>query len=253
MDKQPVFLSIANQKGGVGKSTCTIFLASLLHYRAGYRVLVVDCDYPQHSIARQRERDLNVMDQNKRLKSLMLRQYELSGQKIFPVLSTTPEKASGDVAAFLRHENYIADLVLFDLPGTIGTKGVLSLLAHLDYVLIPMKADRAVMESSITFARTLNEGIIRPGRGRLRGVGMFWTMIDRRERTLLYEQYEKVLKQFGLKALHSRLPVRSRFSRESDTSGAVYRSTLYPADKSFASESGLEELLSEICTLIQLQ
>ena len=38
-------ISICNQKGGVGKSTFTVLLASYLHYIVGHDVLVVDCDY----------------------------------------------------------------------------------------------------------------------------------------------------------------------------------------------------------------
>ncbi len=43
-------ISICNQKGGIGKSTFTMLLASHLHYTLGYDVLVVDCDYPQWSV-----------------------------------------------------------------------------------------------------------------------------------------------------------------------------------------------------------
>ena len=38
-------LSVCNQKGGVGKSTFTVLLASCLHYTVGHDVLVVDCNY----------------------------------------------------------------------------------------------------------------------------------------------------------------------------------------------------------------
>ena len=42
---EPVNISICNQKGGIGKSTFTVLLASYLHYTLGHDVLVVDCDY----------------------------------------------------------------------------------------------------------------------------------------------------------------------------------------------------------------
>lgn len=128
MDKQPVFISIANQKGGIGKSTYTIFTASLLHYRMGYRVLVADCDYPQWSIARQRERDLDVMESSERLKQQMMTQYKQTGQKVWPVLETQPSNTLADVSNYIRQEE-VPDVVLVDFPGTIGTKGVLGLMA----------------------------------------------------------------------------------------------------------------------------
>lgn len=46
MKNKPHFISICSQKGGVGKSTFTILLAGMLHYRLGRRVVVADCDYP---------------------------------------------------------------------------------------------------------------------------------------------------------------------------------------------------------------
>ena len=54
-EKNTVFVSFATQKGGVGKSTFTIYAASWLHYVKGLNVAVVDCDYPQHSIMKQKK------------------------------------------------------------------------------------------------------------------------------------------------------------------------------------------------------
>ena len=42
---ESVNISICNQKGGVGKSSLTVLLASYLHYTLGHDVLVMDCDY----------------------------------------------------------------------------------------------------------------------------------------------------------------------------------------------------------------
>ena len=55
MKKEPLFVALSNQKGGVGKSTLTVLLASYFHYHKAKNVLVVDCDYPQHSMMTLRE------------------------------------------------------------------------------------------------------------------------------------------------------------------------------------------------------
>ena len=57
MSKRCVFIALSNQKGGVGKSTLTVLLASYFHYVKGRQVAVVDCDYPQHSIQALRTRE----------------------------------------------------------------------------------------------------------------------------------------------------------------------------------------------------
>ena len=41
----PVSIAVCNQKGGVGKSTFTVPLASCLYYTLRHDVHVVDCDY----------------------------------------------------------------------------------------------------------------------------------------------------------------------------------------------------------------
>ena len=45
MNITPASIAVCNQKGGVGKSTFTVLLASYLHYTLRHDVLVVDCDY----------------------------------------------------------------------------------------------------------------------------------------------------------------------------------------------------------------
>jgi cellulose biosynthesis protein BcsQ len=63
--KETLFIAFSTQKGGVGKTTLTVLAASYLHYVKGYNVAVVDCDYPQFSIADMRRRDMEqVMKDN---------------------------------------------------------------------------------------------------------------------------------------------------------------------------------------------
>ena len=45
MNITPASIAVCNQKGGVGKSTFTVLLASYLHYTLQHDMLVVDCDY----------------------------------------------------------------------------------------------------------------------------------------------------------------------------------------------------------------
>ena len=78
MKNKPHFISICSQKGGVGKSTFTILLAGMLHYRLGRRVVVADCDYPQWSILEQRRRELEILDRSDYYKLMMIRQYKAS-------------------------------------------------------------------------------------------------------------------------------------------------------------------------------
>ena len=220
MEQNPLCIAFASQKGGVGKSTLTVLAASWLHYLHGIRVAVVDCDYPQHSILK---------------------------------LSCKPSEAMAEWRkwAAVAEERY--DVVLFDLPGTVGNEGVLSTIVELDNLFIPMKADRIVLESTLNFASVLNDRLIKTGRAHLRELFLFWNLVDRRERTPLYEQYEKVLDQLGLRHLRTRIPVRSNFNKDiQEAGGPVYRCTLLPPDRAFVAECGFDRLMTEICAVLKL-
>lgn len=45
MKKETLYVAFSTQKGGVGKTTFTVLVASYLYYLKGYNVAVVDCDY----------------------------------------------------------------------------------------------------------------------------------------------------------------------------------------------------------------
>ena len=83
------------------------------------------------------------------------------------------------------------DIVLFDLPGTMGSDGVIAIISALDYLFVPIKADRLVLESTLNFATTINDRLIKTGISSLKRLWLFWNMVDRRERTALYDIYQQ--------------------------------------------------------------
>ena len=90
MSKRCTFIALSNQKGGVGKSTMTVLLASYFHYVKGKNVAVIDCDYPQFSIQALRSRDMKNVERSESLQQLLCRQYE-RGRK--PIRSLPPGPA----------------------------------------------------------------------------------------------------------------------------------------------------------------
>ena len=184
---------------------------------------------------------------------MLLRQFKASQRKLWPVLETTPEKAMSDVRRYLDQTQRSFDLIMLDMPGTVSAPGVFRVLAELDYIFVPMKADKLVMESAVSFAMAVNEQLVQNPDYNLRGLRMFWTMIDRRERTPLYEQYEKALDIFHLPRLKTQIPYRSRFNKEIlDAKGSIGRSTLFPAEKTFAQEAQIGALAQEILSIFEV-
>ena len=86
-------IAVSNQKGGVGKSTFTVLLASYLHYIVGHDVLVVDCDYPQWSIHAQRERELSLIEHDDYHKLLLVRQFKGDGPQALACAECMPPEA----------------------------------------------------------------------------------------------------------------------------------------------------------------
>lgn len=248
-----MYISVCNQKGGIGKTTYTVLLASWLHYELGKRVMVLDCDFPQWSIVESRKREISILEKNESYKVMMMRQFDQCKQKMWPVLNSTPDMAIETVENYLEQSEHPYDVVLFDLPGTISTKGVISTISAMDHVFVPMKADKLVMESTVSFAQMVYHNLVLNNDAPIKGLHLFWTMIDRREKTVLYEQYEQVLDFFGLDRLATRIPYRSKFSKEILLEGgAIYRSTIFPPGRAFVRDCQLDALGKEILSIIKI-
>lgn len=254
MKKEPLFIAFASQKGGVGKSVFTVLTASILHYRKGYRVGVVDCDAPQHSICKMRERDIENVQKNDFLKVALYRQHEQIQKLAYPIIRSNPEKAVEDLNNYVQEEKTEFDIVLFDLPGTLRSEGVIYTIASMNHIFVPLKADSIVMQSSLQFAEVIEEELVSRHNCNLNGVHLFWNMIDRRERKETYEAWTQVIREANLRLLDTRIPDTKRYNRElSPTRSDIFRSTLLPPDNREMQNSCIMELLDEICRVTNLE
>ncbi len=113
-DLMPV-ITFANTKGGAGKTTAVLLLATELA-RMGYRVSVLDAD-PQHWITRW---------------------YETSEGVLGKRLNVVPYVTMNSIDRQLAEEKARADFVLIDLPGSRSSL-LAKAVGHADYVLIPVQ------------------------------------------------------------------------------------------------------------------
>lgn len=249
MNKRPIYVAFSTQKGGAGKTTLTVLVASYLHFVKGYNVAVVDCDYPQHSIVEMRERDLKMAMDDPYYKRMAYEQVQQLQKKAYPVIESTPEDA---VAKAKELADTDFDFIFFDLPGTVNNAGVVQTIARMDYIFSPIAADRVVMESTLRFVTVLNDTLVTTGKSNIKGLYLLWNMVDGREKSELYDIYENVINELGLSVLKTYLPDSKRFRRELSTGHkALFRSTIFPADKALARGSNLDEITEEIVSLIK--
>jgi cellulose biosynthesis protein BcsQ len=253
MKKEPVFIAFCNQKGGVGKTTFSVLTASYLSYVKGLSVAVVDCDFPQCSIVQMRQRDVEQVGRNDYYKRLAYLQFQEGGKRAYPVISTNPEKVSEEVNRLLEKDEREFDVILFDLPGTVNSAGVLSCISMLDYLFVPIIADRVVIESSLHFAVQVKERLISNSTCNLHGLYLFWNKVDKREKTELYEKTNIAIKQLNLERLTSIVPDTKKYNKElSEERNNLFRSTLFAPENRYLNGSGLDHLVEEVCQRINL-
>lgn len=252
--KEPVFIAFSTQKGGAGKTTLTVLMASYIYYVRGLKVLVVDCDYPQYSIKEMRDRDVEILRINSAFKKNFMEQRERIQRDPYPILITKPEDALGRARAIIESGKEDYDIVLFDLPGTINNPGVAKTVSLMDYIFCPVAADKLILESSLAFAMKVRDEIMTVSGCSVKDMYMLWNLVDAREKTDLYERYEEVFEEQMLQTLKTRLPDAKKYRREGskDAARAVFRSTLLPPDKNLLKGSRLVELADEILGIIKL-
>lgn len=252
MNKEPLFVAFSTQKGGIGKTVLTVLTASYLHYVKGYNVAVIDCDYPQHSIAELRERETRQVMSDDYYKRLAYDQFKALNRNAYAVIESTPTEALSSAEGLIPDSDEPLDFVFFDLPGTMNSEGVIKTLSQMDYIFAPMSADRFVLESTLKYAVTINDNIITQGKGKIKGLHLIWNMVDGRERSELYEVYDKIISELGLQVLKTVLPDSKKFRREF-TAGhkALFRSTLFPADKVLLKNSNLIEFIDEVESILK--
>lgn len=252
MKKEPIFIAFSTQKGGVGKTTLTVLVASYLHYLEGYRVAVIDCDYPQHSIVEMRKRDIDLIVKEEYYKSLAHKQFTKLRRNAYPVLEASAVDGINIAQQLISQSEEQFDIVFFDLPGTMNSQGVVRTIAQMDYVFAPVSADRVVLESTLQFAITISANLIATGKSKIKKLHLIWNMVDGREKSDLYRIYETIISELGLSILKTFIPDAKRFRREQHNSAKpIFRSTLFPADKSEIKVSRLKDLVDEICSSIK--
>ena len=194
-------LCIANQKGGVGKTTTSINVASGLA-TAGHSVLLVDMD-PQCNATSGL--GLSPVDQHPLITESPVRDSVLAsdvkGLDVLPgsgsfrdadALANSDSQAARNVVEHLRNGAIIYDFVLIDCPPSLGTLTRAALSAS-NEVLLPIQCEYFAMEGLTQMIDVIREVMIeRPGE--LTFGGIVLTMYD--ESLELTTEVDADLRQF---------------------------------------------------------
>jgi chromosome partitioning protein len=221
---RPKVIAIANQKGGVGKTTTTVNLATAMA-AVGQRVLLLDMD-PQGNastglgIGREARNpgtysvlfgDCPMADGIRKTAipglSILPAASELAGAEIELVAEGRREFFLTEALNKISRETF--DFVLIDCPPALGLLTLNSLVAA-DEVLIPLQSEFYAMEGLSNLIRTLDivGRTLKPG---LKIQGIVLTMVDRRN--MLSKQVEEDVRlHMGAKVYETVIPRNVRIS-----------------------------------------
>ncbi len=195
--KPPKIFAISNQKGGVGKTTTTINLATGL-VEAGARVLLVDLD-PQGNASTglgitQEKRLVTTYDVllDEALISDAVVETAMPNLFVCPanadLSSADVELVSNEKRSFLLQDalrqtdmdRYLFDFVLIDCPPSLNILTVNAMIAA-DSVIVPLQAEFFALEGLSQLMLTIRE-IRQTANPGLRIEGVLLTMFDGRNR-----------------------------------------------------------------------
>ncbi len=187
MASQPRIISVANRKGGVGKSIVSIMLAVALARHKKKKVLILDCD-SQGSITEMFNNEVEMMGPDY--------------QAAIEVEEITARK----VQTFIKRFGADYDVIFIDIPRMTDRKkdnATVMLLYNCDSILMPVVGNEVDVLSSVDFLRIVEEAS--EFKQEIGEQLHYYGFINRRNQRKNNELAEAAMKEQGLKMFKNSL------------------------------------------------
>lgn len=151
MEKKLV--AIASEKGGTGKTTMTLNVATAIHNNTDYKVAIIDVEPDQRSAYSKyvaEKTDIESLEDSTINKAVA----HLKNKGKEPIVVYSESLSDFTRIAQITKEN---DITFIDFPGSLSIDGVKELLFFIEYVFVPCYSDFTTFNSNIRYLHMLRK------------------------------------------------------------------------------------------------
>lgn len=219
-------ISVVGEKGGIGKTTLNIILASDLFYAKGKKIVLLDADNPQYSIYNKRHRELESLEDKER-----------QSMELYPIERVSVATLQD---AIVKHYGRV-DYIILDLPGSLNVEMVKGLL-YVEHVFVPFDHDELEIDSTSHFYFTLKNNFLDNEERVLKSIHLFFNkykLVKKNKFALLRQQF-----------LEADIPMMDSVVKDKTIYKERYRNTLYPIpEHKEMGEKDIKHFFEEIAQL----
>ena len=208
-----IVVSFFSAKGGTGKTTFNMSMASFLKYHLGKAVIVLDADTPEYNLYNSRVRELDCKRKNGGIDESAL-------YPVWKVLDVTPEGIES-LAGKLDALRGSVDYVLIDFPGSCVKDDAIWTFARrgvLDLVVIPVDMDPMVLASALQLAEIFTH----TGQKVL----LFFNKVHGKIPSEKYDAVAELFRSRGFRMSECRIKNALAMSRDAESGSNYLRSTI---------------------------
>lgn len=233
-------ISFFSAKGGTGKTTFNVLLASYIKYRLCKRVMVLDFDFPEFNLANIRGRDLLYLEREG---------IPFKEEDFYPIEKVRKKKAKDICALASQFEKLSTELdyLILDFSGSFSDEDpVCQLLldGHIDLMLIPVELAPMIIASMRTLSHILQENHQR--------TRLFFNRVCGREPKEAYARVREWFAEDGSVISEHYVKQSESMKKEKDATSHIRSTVDFPMAYARKRNPGIVKLFDEVLEYVEL-
>jgi len=224
-----IVVSVGNQKGGVGKSVITSFIANYIHQtkqQTGLEIAVIDGDDLQGSLINLRNEELKENPSDNYYRLVQISSIDIPSQ-----------------IDLLKEE---FDIIFIDLPGNLKQDGVLNCYLLVDVIFIPTQTSQLDLQSTFDFVKLYKNEIVslRDEEGEKTKIFGFFNRVRTQNKEFKFFQDEQTKANLPIEFMENSIPDAPAIFQRNVSTVNVYKNNKYNDYQDFA-----EEMIDKIASV----